>query len=103
MESSSGSVVQPVRTLLSNRDLDVGDLKISRLKQITSDRPVSVPSTFPAFPEDPVRSLSVPSRTGESDVEIARPEAVANAIIHGNHEIPENKYHPARRNLERPS
>lgn len=28
---------------------------------------------------------------GESDVEIALREALANAIIHGNHENPENK------------
>jgi hypothetical protein len=55
-----------VRTLLSNGHIDVSDLKISDLTQITSGRPVTVPSTFPAFPEAPVRSPSVPSRTFES-------------------------------------
>ncbi len=61
-----GGVVQLVRTLLSNRPIDVNDCKISNLTQITSGRPVTVPSTFPVFPEAPVRSSSVPSRTFES-------------------------------------
>ena len=42
MKSSSGSVVQPVRTLLSHRHNDVSDLKISNLLQATSVRPVTV-------------------------------------------------------------
>jgi hypothetical protein len=60
-----GDVVQLVRTLLSNRRIDVSDLKISNLTQITSGRPVTVPSTFPAFRVAPVRSPAVPrSRDG---------------------------------------
>ena len=53
-------VVQLVRTLLSDRYNDVSDLEISNLTQITSGRPVTVPSTFPAFPKAPVRSSGVP-------------------------------------------
>src|SRR5712692_10346058 len=52
-------VFQSVRTLPSNRHFDVNDLAISNLKQITSGRPVTVPSRFPAFPEAPVRSAGV--------------------------------------------
>src|SRR6266478_3718965 len=42
-------VFQSVRTLFSNRHINVSDLKIRNLEQTTSGRPVTVPSTFPHF------------------------------------------------------
>jgi hypothetical protein len=64
--SSSGCVVQPVRTLLSNRHIDVSNLKISNLTPIASGRPVTVPSTFPAFPEAWCPREYSKSRTSEN-------------------------------------
>jgi hemoglobin len=46
-----GDVVRLVRTLLCNRRIDVSNLRISNLRPITSDRPVTVSPAFPAFPE----------------------------------------------------
>src|SRR5258707_456396 len=60
MKSSSGSVVKPVRTLLSHSHNDVSDLKISNLVQPTSVRPVTVSAVSLHFRKLVVRFLEVP-------------------------------------------
>jgi hypothetical protein len=47
---------ESVRTLPSNRRIDVSNLNISNLRHIASDRPVTVTPTSPAFPEVGIRA-----------------------------------------------
>ena len=78
LRKQSGDVVQLVRTLLSNRRIDVSKLSISNLRHLASDRPVTVTPTFPAFPEVGVhanirfRTERRPPRTG-----LCRPCSIA--------------------------